>query len=96
MKRTVVIMLSLAMLSGIVLATRAVVYSSENGKVPFSHDKHREILGDCGKCHVSKPPVLDREWGHKTCLGSHGKMKRGPVACESCHGKRPVAPSGKD
>lgn len=96
MKKTVIVLLGLGMFTGILLTTYAVVFSSENGEVTFSHNKHREILEDCKQCHENKPSKINRAWAHKTCMGCHAKMKKGPMECGACHMKQSFAPRDKN
>jgi len=80
-----------------------VTYSSDFGRVTFSHTKHVEDYGIvCGSCHHE-----DRKGGmakcthchkpvktalHKNCQGCHTKLKdegkpTGPLKCKECHVK---------
>ena len=55
----------------------------------FPHKKHQAVLNNqCPKCH--KPDdVTHKVWGteiaHKTCLGCHRDMNKGPAECSKCH-----------
>lgn len=90
MKRTILVMLSLAAFAASAFAADTIELPASMGKVTFPHKKHQEMLKDCKKCHESAPGKiagLDKEWAHKTCKGCHTDMKKGPVGCKDCHKK---------
>ncbi len=90
MKRTIIVMLSLAALAATAFAADTIELPASIGKVTFPHKMHQEMLKDCKKCHEKGPGKiadLGKDWAHKTCKGCHTDMKKGPVGCKDCHKK---------
>lgn len=66
-----------------------VVLQNKNGDVSFPHQAHQQLT-DCKTCHGDKTPGkvdLNRDSGHKLCLGCHKEQGAGPTSCTGCHKK---------
>jgi Cytochrome c7 and related cytochrome c len=58
-----------------------------NGNIPFDHKAHRSMF-KCADCHDGAPRYfeLNKQSGHKLCIGCHKKQGAGPaVNCSGCH-----------
>lgn len=67
------------------------VFESEEGKVEFSHLKHKELFGqeklDCKPCHMTKPPLFSMKKlkpGETRVKVTMAEMAEGK-ACGGCH-----------
>lgn len=70
-------------------APETVVLPNKNGDITLPHQAHTQIT-DCKTCHGDKGPGkidLDRDSGHKLCLGCHKEQGAGPTSCSGCHRK---------
>lgn len=72
------------------------VFESAQGKVEFSHVKHREIFGqeklDCKPCHMSKPPLFSMKKlkeGETRPTVTMAEMEQGK-SCGGCHDGKTV------
>lgn len=66
-----------------------VVLANKNGDITFPHKAHTQLT-ECQTCHGdagSGKIDLNRDSGHKLCLGCHKEQGAGPTACSGCHKK---------
>ncbi|WP_306532978.1 cytochrome c7 [Geobacter sp.] len=83
--------LTLFCAAGALAHDKVVVLEAKNGNVTFEHAKHKGVKGDCKACHESeaggKIAGMGKDWAHKTCIGCHKEMAKGPQKCGECHKK---------
>lgn len=63
------------------------IIKAYNGDIPFDHKAHRSMF-KCADCHEGAPRYveLNKQSGHKLCIGCHKKQGAGPaVNCSGCH-----------
>ena len=81
-------LLTLALVaSSVSIASAANVIKAYNGNIPFDHKAHRAMF-KCADCHEGSPRYieLNKQSGHKLCIGCHKKQGAGPsVNCSGCH-----------
>lgn len=66
----------------------AKVFKAYNGDIDFNHSKHMGMY-PCKDCHEGPPRQfgIDKQKGHKLCIGCHTKEGAGPTRhCSQCHG----------
>jgi hypothetical protein len=64
-----------------------VVLEARNGNITLTHAAHAARI-ECATCHGEGAPgaiELDRDSGHKLCMGCHEQQGAGPVKCAECH-----------
>ncbi|MCL2761234.1 MAG: cytochrome c family protein [Desulfuromonadales bacterium] len=67
-----------------------IVFTARNGNVAFPHEKHKQMIGDCKKCHTGAPGKIEgfnMQMAHQLCKGCHVERKAGPTQCGGCHKK---------
>lgn len=77
----------LLLLLGLTTIASANVIKAYNGNIPFDHKMHRSMF-KCSDCHEGAPRYfeLNKQSGHKLCIGCHKKQGAGPsVNCSGCH-----------
>jgi len=60
------------------------LFGGKTGKVPFPHNRHQEVLGDCKTCH----DIFPQEPGSIENLKAQGQLKKKYVMntnCIKCH-----------
>jgi len=100
MKRTLIIFLIIGfffLISTIAIsqnkgAENILLQGGKLGSVPFSHQLHQKLLGDCNICHKSFP----QNAGSIEKLKVEGKVKKKEAMdnCVECH-KKEAATTGK-
>jgi hypothetical protein len=76
-----------ALLLGFASVGAANTIRAYNGNIPFDHKMHRSLF-KCADCHEGAPRYfeLNKQTGHKLCIGCHKKQGAGPaVNCSGCH-----------
>jgi predicted CXXCH cytochrome family protein len=63
------------------------ILKAYNGDIDFDHSLHMGLF-PCKECHegAPRPFGINKQSGHKLCLGCHKKVGKGPaVHCSECH-----------
>jgi hypothetical protein len=81
------ILVGMMLLLSLAAVASANVMKAYNGNIPFDHKAHRSMF-KCADCHEGSPRYfeLNKQSGHKLCIGCHKKQGAGPaVNCSGCH-----------
>ncbi|QEM67398.1 cytochrome c3 family protein [Geobacter sp. FeAm09] len=86
MKKAVIALFALVAFAGTAFAAPEVIEMKKG--VKFGHKAHVAAVGNCKKCHETKPGKIEgfgKDWAHKNCKGCHAEGKKGPTSCKECH-----------
>lgn len=65
-----------------------VTLQAKNGNITFNHKTHAKV--ECTACHTKAEGGkidLNKDSGHKLCMGCHKEKGAGPTKCGECHKK---------